>query len=414
MVHKCILILLILTCFMVVPSSAFADQTFWSIQSIDTMKYSRDRARDKTLYSKIPQFVKQIADMGPTHIAIATPYDDEFLPTLKIWVAEARKNNLNVWFRGNWSSWEGWFDYPRFKDFNLHHQKTAEFIKNNQDLFQDGDIFTPAPEPENGGIGDPRTSNKLAKQFNQFLVDSYASCAQAFFVIHIRVACGYYSVNGDIAKDVLTTDTVQKSGNVVVIDHYVKDPQQLVDDIKALSNKFNTHIVLGEFGAPIPGIHGFMNEAQQADYIKENLNQLVTIRSILDGVNYWTAFDGSTELFTKNDTPKQATKIITDYYNPGVVFGTITNSLGDKLKDFVIKTKDGKFTTATDSEGNYTLALPKGTYNLVAGNKEYKTDLQKVEIASSKQRIIQDFSLTPQKMTFLYRFRLNLKALFGL
>ncbi|MDP3888564.1 MAG: hypothetical protein Q8Q24_00825, partial [bacterium] len=86
-------------------------------KSIDTMKYSRDIAREKlndpSFDKVIDTQVKNIADTGATHVAIATPYDEEFLPILKRWVSSARKYNLKVWFRGNWSGWEGWFDYPK-------------------------------------------------------------------------------------------------------------------------------------------------------------------------------------------------------------------------------------------------------------------------------------------------------------
>src|SRR3989344_6298983 len=86
------------------------------ITSIDTMKYSRDVAREKLNSSSFDEVIdKQVSEIsatGATHIAIGTPYDDEFLPFLKRWVVAARKYNLKVWFRGNLSGWEEWFGYP--------------------------------------------------------------------------------------------------------------------------------------------------------------------------------------------------------------------------------------------------------------------------------------------------------------
>ena len=88
---------------------------FWEVQSIDTMKYSRDLSREKlkdpSFDTVIDRQVKAIAETGATHVAISTPYDEEFLPILKRWASAARNYNLKIWFRGNWSGWEKWFDY---------------------------------------------------------------------------------------------------------------------------------------------------------------------------------------------------------------------------------------------------------------------------------------------------------------
>src|ERR1700704_4184060 len=119
---------------------AFAAQEnnkFFEVQSIDTMKYSRDTARNQDATRAIPSLVAAASLLHPTHIAIATPYDDEFIPIMKIWVSEIRKHNIKVWYRGNFASWEGWFGYPAFKDPYEHIQKTERYIKNNPDLFQD-------------------------------------------------------------------------------------------------------------------------------------------------------------------------------------------------------------------------------------------------------------------------------------
>ena len=122
----------------------------WPITSIDTMKYSRDAAANPKVYALIPQQVSQVATSGASHIAIDTPYDNQFLPVLTAWVMEARQNHLKVWFRGNFSGWEGWFNTPKFSDYKIDHQLVYQFITSNPDLFENGDIFTPVPEPENG------------------------------------------------------------------------------------------------------------------------------------------------------------------------------------------------------------------------------------------------------------------------
>src|SRR5580704_15282382 len=116
----------------------------WQIQSIDTMKYSRDQARqglnNLTYTNEVNSQVAAIAATGANYIAIDTPYDSEFLPVLKLWVHAARVNGLHIWFRGNFAGWEGWFNYPKI-DESTHIADTKQFILNNADLFQNGDIF---------------------------------------------------------------------------------------------------------------------------------------------------------------------------------------------------------------------------------------------------------------------------------
>src|SRR5690554_3348505 len=86
---------------------AVAKTKHWEIQSIDTMKISRDLAREKsedeTFDEIINHQVKLIAETGATHVAIGTPYDEEFIPYMEKWVDASRRYDLNVWFRGNFS-----------------------------------------------------------------------------------------------------------------------------------------------------------------------------------------------------------------------------------------------------------------------------------------------------------------------
>src|SRR5258705_11695333 len=79
---------------------------YWKIQSIDTMKYSRDPSRtklnDKTFDLVIDKQMADIARTGANYVAIGTPYDDEFLPILHRWVNAARNDHFYTWIRGNY------------------------------------------------------------------------------------------------------------------------------------------------------------------------------------------------------------------------------------------------------------------------------------------------------------------------
>lgn len=299
---------------------------FWEVQSVDTMKFSRDVAREKLNdYSfnwTIDWQVRVIAETGATHVAIGTAYDAEFLPFMKRWVAAARKYGLNVWFRGNWSGWEGWFEYPIISRAD-HLVLTERFILNNPDLFEDGDIFTACPECENGGPGDPRHNGDV-KGHRNFLVNQYEIAQKAFKKIGKDVRVGYFSMNGDVARLIMDEKTTKNLGGTVTIDHYVRTAEKLADDIKDYIKKSGGRIVLGEFGAPIPDIHGRLTLAQQAVWIENALDFIVRIEGV-EGINYWTNIGSSTQLWNERGVPAPAVAVIKSFFNPPVMTGFVKN-----------------------------------------------------------------------------------------
>ena len=63
-------------------------------------------------------------------------------------------------------------------------------------------------------------------------------------------------MNGDVAKLVMDKQTTASMDGIVVIDHYVATPEQLALDIRRIAEGSGGNVVLGEFGVPIPNIHG--------------------------------------------------------------------------------------------------------------------------------------------------------------
>src|SRR3989344_3906838 len=287
----------------------------WEVTSIDTMKYSRDVAREKlgdlSFDRVIEEQIKNIAGTGATHVAIGTPYDAEFLPFLKRWVSFARKYELKVWFRGNWSGWERWFGYERM-DRKAHIELTEKFILENADLFVDGDIFSSCSECENGGPGDPR-HNGDAKGHREFLIEEYNATKNAFEKIGKKVVSNYYSMNGDVASLIMDKETTKALGGIVAIDHYVGTPEKLISDIKSFSDKSGGKVVLGEFGAPIPDIHGDMSEEEQRDWIENLLKNLFEMEEVV-GLNYWTNTGSSTELWDSRGNKRAVAEVLEKYY----------------------------------------------------------------------------------------------------
>lgn len=304
------------------------DVAFWGLRSIDTMKYSRDLSREKlhdfSFDAIIDEQIKNIALVGATHVAIATPYDEEFLPILKRWVKAARKYGLNVWFRGNWSGWEGWFDYPAMSR-QEHVMKTKNFILDNPELFENGDIFSGCPECENGGSGDPRSTGDV-EGFRNFIIEEYKEAKSAMRGINKKVSTNYFSMNGDVARLIMDEKTTAELDDTVTVDHYVKTPEELQKDVGILAEESNGYIVLGEFGAPIPDIHGDFSEEDQAEWMDQALGLLKGL-SNLRGINYWSAVGGSTAIWEDGGRARESVKILNKYFNPNAAYGTVRDEL---------------------------------------------------------------------------------------
>ncbi len=327
---------------------------FWQVQSVDTVKFSRDLARqyagDPVFDATIDTQVKAIAGTGANYIAIGTPYDSEFIPFLKRWVDAARKYNLNVWFRGNFAGWEGWFNYPPITR-TLHETMLKQFILDNGNLFADGDIFTACTECENGGPGDPRQTGDVAGH-RQFLIDEYQISRDAMAQIGKNVTTNYFPMNADVARLVMDPATTQALGGVVVIDHYVPTPGQLNQGITDIATSSGGKVVLGEFGVPIPSIQGNLTEAQQADWINSALTLLANNHNLI-GINYWTGFGGTTQIWNDNGTGRQGAAVLKNFFTPSVLKGVLINEAGRGISGATIVSQDN--TVISGSSGQFYL-----------------------------------------------------------
>lgn len=287
----------------------------WDVQAVDTMKFSRDRAREVTKGSlserEIEKQVRDIASTGATHVSVGTPYDEEFIPVLKKWIKAARKYGLNVWFRGNFSGWEGWFGYEKINK-TTHIAYTKAFIENNPELFENGDIFTSCTECENGHKVEYGNPESISEHRN-FLLDEYIITKQAFTAINKDVKSNYYSMNGDLAKAMMDKETTAQFDGIVVVDHYVADSKKLAADLRELAEISGGQIVLGELGAPIPDIHGTMNEQEQAQWVRSALHDIAQIPQVT-GVNYWVNKDGSTALWTMKGEKREVVEVLKQYF----------------------------------------------------------------------------------------------------
>jgi hypothetical protein len=380
-------------------------ESWWQVQSIDTMKYSRDLSREKLrdieFDQTIEEQIKHIADLGATHVAIGTPYDDEFLPFLKRWVLYARANGLKVWFRGNFSGWEEWFGYEQISRDD-HLAKLESFILENPDLFEDGDLFSSCPECENGGPGDPRLNGQVLEH-REFLVKEYIVSTRSFSKIGKNVDARYFSMNGDVASLIMDKETTRALGGLVVVDHYVESPEILAQDIKKYAEESGGKVVLGEFGVPIPDIHGNLNKEEQAVWLNSALLLLSEDENLI-GLNYWVLTGGSTGLW-QNGVKREAVDILHSFYSPKTIGLKVTSSLGFGVKDAIVKVLYKEF--KSDRFGNVSIVSPPQVKDVEISKQGYKSYIQSIETSVSKERI----SLESERGNILFRIFRFLRSL---
>ena len=145
-----------------------------------------------------------------------------------------------------------------------------------------------------------------------------------------RVDANYFSMNGDVARLVMDRETTEKLGGVVTVDHYVKTPETLANDAEDFIDRSGGKLVLGEFGAPIPDIHGRMTEEEQSAWLEDTLFRLSRLSNIA-GVNYWTHVGSSTALWDDRGVPREAVSVLAWYYRPRVFFGVVRDELGQSI-----------------------------------------------------------------------------------
>lgn len=389
----------------------------WKYQCVDTMKTSRDNAQKwamkKDLKEHIAWEMAMIKDLGANCVAIDTPYDEKYKTYLLAWVEAARKEQLHIWFRGNFASWEGWFNTRQNKDVQKFFESTDNFIIKNPDLFMDGDIFTAAPEAENGGPFNQVEKNEH-ETYRKFLLQEKEVTDKAFKKINKSVVTSWSSMNGGLAKRMFDKPTLEGLENVATIDHYIKDARMMGEFIDYFNKKFDAEVVIGEWGAPINEITGKMNEDEQAEFVDSLLFEMYKKKDVVKGNNYWTLYDSSTAVYEKDRKERKVVNTIKNYFKPTIVHGVIKNTLQDNIEDAKITTIDGYNVTSSDFRGEFSLQLP-----IIANNDQQKIRIEKkgyepiIISIDLKQggSVEQNIVLHPQKEDWLYQLQLMLKGI---
>lgn len=301
-------------------------QQTWEIQSVSSMKETKDKICNQDSPTFINHWVDKAKDLGANYVAIATPYDNPSCGNseayTKEWIAAIRAHGLHVWHRHMPVAFEGIYNaHKTVVDFL---PMITQYIKQNPTDFQPGDIFTPIPEPQNGGIQGVNTcidnicqfANKEA--FNQWLRDAMTQTTAAFASIGLanQIKVGYFGFDGYITwgdhnpdwHGILEPATVKQMGEIT-IDHYPETVgETMAFGLDQLQAKYpHVPIIIGEWGTITGGdvvsqVYSSMGAAKRPGVI---------------GFNYWHLGMGGNEALINDDfSNKPQFAAVQSFYRP--------------------------------------------------------------------------------------------------
>lgn len=282
----------------------------WAIQSVSSMKETKDKICGQDDAAFINQWLDRAKALGVNYVAIETPYDSpscgNSVAYTNAWVSAARAHGLAIWHRHMPLAFEGIYSVPKTKQDWI--SQITNYIKANPKLFANGDIFSPIPEPQNGGIsGITYCANSFcqftgAADFNSWLRNAMTASKNAFAGIGLNnMKIGYWGFDGFVAwgdnnpdwHGILEDATVQQMGNIT-IDHYPEAVgDTMANDLNELQNRYpNVPIVIGEWGTitttinPVTQVNNDMSAAERPNVV---------------GFNYWHLGMGGNEALINSD-----------------------------------------------------------------------------------------------------------------
>jgi hypothetical protein len=293
---------------LVAATGAQAAPSWWIAKSIDTMKESMDASNQGLTQQQIDEHVGQLAALGATYATVDTPMDRPGV--YRMWVESIRAHGMRVWHRP--ADW-GYPDHPAHQDPTvtpaIYLQHVHDFIVQNPDLFQSGDIFDGDSEADGDAYWrrypDPQWWNDAqpsaaCAEFNKYLVDLKTVADEAFARIGVSgVNAGIRSLTDWYATaKCLTNATIAALGGWLTIDAYfgddAVDPALVVPTLidSALESwhaaRPDAKIVMGEFGwtNECPS-----DDATQADVLDASLAVFAS-KPYVYGLNYWVGAGG--------------------------------------------------------------------------------------------------------------------------
>ncbi len=297
----------------------------WSVQAVSSVKETKDRICNQRDMTFINAWIDTAKQLGVTHISVETPYDSpacgDAVEYTKRWVDAIHSKGLKVWHRHMPLAFEGIYDTPKDNSTNYLVQ-IETYIKDHPTFFRSGDIFTPTPQPQNGGIqGITYCSFNVCifpsrTAFNFWLRSAMDVSDRAFREIKLsgKVKTGYYGFDGFVAwgdenpdwNGILDDETVKRMGNIT-IDHYPEIVgDTMMNDLNELEARYpNVPIVIGEWGTITGG-----------DVEQQVLRSMgASVRPSVVGFNYWhLGIDGNEGLINEDLTKRPQFDEVQSFY----------------------------------------------------------------------------------------------------
>jgi hypothetical protein len=222
-------------------------------------------------------------------------------------------------------AFEGIYDVTKTKDLTAYTQQIVDYINKNADQFQDGDIFTPTPEPDSAGISGIMYCSRIcqfssAEEYNSWIQSTQYAVKDAFAKLNKNVKVGYYGHSGFIVwgennpdwtgKGFLTQKTVDSMDGVIAMDTYPETyAGTMIKSLDGAHAKWpNARLVIGEWGT----ITSHSDEEKKAR-VSEAMG--AAERTYVDGINYWNLGPAENEgVLDAKLNPLPAYQTIMDFY----------------------------------------------------------------------------------------------------
>lgn len=306
----------------------------WTVQGVDEMKNTKDVICTPPSNSTIDSLVAATVEVGANFMPVATPYghvncggtptDSDTLATT--FITKGRAANLRIWHRHAQPKFEGIYGATkeRSPDGARHLKNIADWIHENASLIQNGDIFTPEAEPQNGGISGVTSCGSVCQfsstaDFNEWLrlvqlTTKLALQAEGFTVTSTwgdpnGVFVGAYGFDGfitwgndnpsHVGTSKLEAATVAAMDNYIAIDHYNSAESMATDLDEAHTMWPSAYYIIGEWGSI-----GATTDSARLTATQDAFTAFAA-RSWIKGVNYWHMGPGTNEGLLNSDLTKR-------------------------------------------------------------------------------------------------------------
>ncbi len=315
----------------------------WKLQSVDTMKWSKDTMRGQKTESEILSLVKKDKKLGLTHMTVDCPYDDysDYDPVIESgykekWLNNIRANNMNVWHRQHFNEWEGDYDFQKITPRTTPSRALGDaagvlagtdtsswlylhynYIKTHSSEFVAGDIFSPIAEIENAGYAGATTDQfSDAMELWEFIRDLITVCNRAFADIGLEdeIYIGFFGHSGYTVMNKIDEFTVDCE-KFLSIDHYVFDDTTMSSDLDTIIDYFDVPLHIGEWGN-----YQDSDETTNATLVTTIYN-VFSGKTDIFGVSYWDDIGGSYESLLNSDlTEKENYYAVQNFFGGDAVF----------------------------------------------------------------------------------------------